>query len=189
MAAPASRRRLQPRPLVLHGKTANPGLLCRLYVCRGDALYHSGNAQGLLADYIRACKIDLLRTSKLIVEHLVRDIGANYRLLLANCDKHLGMNPDDVVVFARRGLVRLLVGHDADAQRDFDEFYRKNPHNPMGVVKGLIDEAIRFRERHGSVVPGDTIGLRPPRLGNSSSNGEHSVHPMHSDGPNHLLIR
>jgi tetratricopeptide (TPR) repeat protein len=153
------------RALALYGDTAAPEVLCRLFVSRGDALYHTGNAAGLLADYRRSAKIDIDRTAKLIVSRIARDIEASCRLLLANCDKHLRACPDDAVVYARRGLVYLLLGQDADARRDIDEYYRRNPGNPLVLFNRLIEEATRYREQHGAVVPGDTFGFCPPQLG------------------------
>ena len=151
--------------LRLYGRDAPPGVLCRLHVSRGDARYHAGSADGLLADYRQAFRLDPEAAAGLIVGRLARDIEANFNLLLANCDKHLRANPDDFIVFARRGVVWLLVGQDGDAQRDLDRFYQKHPNNPLGIVRRLADKAREYRTRHGVVTPGNDPTLLPPQLG------------------------
>jgi tetratricopeptide (TPR) repeat protein len=151
--------------LRLYGRAAPPGVLCRLHVSRGDARYHSGSGDGLLADYRQAFRLDPDAAARLIVGRLARDIEANFNLLLANCDKHLRANPDDFIAFARRGVVWLLAGKDVDAQRDLDRFYQKHPNNPLGIVRQLADKAREYRERHGVVIPGNDPTLLPPQLG------------------------
>jgi tetratricopeptide (TPR) repeat protein len=146
------------------GTPVTNAALCRLYICRGDALYHDGNAAGLFADYRRAYQLDPDQAARLIVERLARDIAVNHQLVLANCDKHLKANPDDAIAYARRGLVHLLTGNDADARQDIDRFYQKHPHNPLGLLRALIEKAHLHRQEHGAVVPGDTPGFRPPQM-------------------------
>jgi tetratricopeptide (TPR) repeat protein len=151
--------------LRLYGTDAPPAVRCRLHVSRGDARYHSGSGDGLLADYRQAFRLDPDAAARLIVQRLARDIQANFNLLLANCDKHLRANPDDYISFARRGVVWLLAGHDDQAQRDLDLFYAKHPNNPLGVVRQLAEKAQEYRQRHGVVMPGNDPTLLPPQLG------------------------
>lgn len=143
------------RAIELYGPAASPEVLCRLHVCRGDAHYHNGSISGLVADYAAAFRIDADQAAELIAERLAKDIEANFRILIANCDKHLVANPDDFIVHARRGLVFHLVGHDADAQREFDSYYQKRK-NPPPYMKMVIDKARQYRDRHGAVIPGNT---------------------------------
>lgn len=147
------------RALDLLGPAGSAAVRCRLHVCRGDARYHAGSVAGLVADYAAAFRLDPDRAAALIVERLAKDAAANFRLLLANCDKHLLADPGDFIVHARRGLVHLLVGQDAEAQADFDAYYRKR-RNPPALTQALIEAARRHRERHGVVTPGDTP-IRP----------------------------
>jgi tetratricopeptide (TPR) repeat protein len=151
--------------LRLYGPAASAAVLCRLHVSRGDARYHSGSPDGLLADYRRAFQLDPDAAARLIVERLARDIEANFNLLLANCDKHLRADPADFIAFARRGVVWLLAGKDDDAQRDFDRFYHIHPHNPLGLVRRLADAARHYRHEHGIVEAGNNPDLLPPQLG------------------------
>lgn len=143
------------------GVAPNP-VLCRLYVCRGDASYHDGNAAGLLANYRQAFQLEPKLACQLVVERLARDLEANARLVFANCDKHLRENPNDFIAFARRGLVWLLLGNDAEGQADLARFYEKHPKNPLGLVKALSEEAQRYRVENGPVQPGESLVNRPP---------------------------
>jgi tetratricopeptide (TPR) repeat protein len=154
------------RALDLYRKAgAAPAVLCRLHVHRGDALYHAGQAGALPVEYRRAFALDADLAARLVVERLAKDAAANYRVLLANCNKHLIENPGDHLVHARRGLVALLTGQDGDAQLDFDQFYKKRPPNPVDLLPKLIEAAREYRGRHGTVVSGDTVGVAPPALG------------------------
>lgn len=149
--------------ITLYGPAADPAVLARLHVNRGDARYHNGDANGLLDDYARAFRLAPAVAARQIVERLAKDAETNFRLLQANCDKHLKADPQDAIAHARRGLVALLIGQDADAQRDFDTFYRLHPHNPLGLLKTLIAAARRRRVEYGSVIPGDSGGANPAR--------------------------
>jgi hypothetical protein len=140
-------------------------VLARLHVNRGDARYHNGETLGLREDYVRAFRLAPADAARLIVERLAKDIESNFHILLANCDKHLNADPGDFIAHGRRGLVRLLIGQDADAQSDFDCFYRLHPHNPLGLLCSLINAADQYRREHGHVVPGDNPSVLPPRAG------------------------
>jgi tetratricopeptide (TPR) repeat protein len=154
------------RAVALYRQQGAPApVYCRLFICRGDARYHQGDSAGLLVDYRQAFQLDADLAARLVVERMACDIEANFRLLLANCDKHLQSNPKDFVAYARRGVVWLLVGQDDDAQRDFDRFYQLHPHNPLGLVRRLAEKARDHRAAQGPVVPGDSPDFRPPQLG------------------------
>ena len=86
--------------------------------------------------YRRAFRLDARQTCQLIIERLAADIRANLNLVLANCDKHL-QNPSDDIAHARRALVWLLMGRDADADRDFEDCYRKRTRS-LGLLELLI---------------------------------------------------
>lgn len=151
------------RALALYRKQGkvDPALLCRLHVHRGDASYHDGNAAGLLTNYKQAFQYNPDLAARLIVERLADDVQVNFRLVLANCDKHLRENPDDFIAYARRALVWILIGQDDDAGRDIEQFHQKR-RNPIGLLPPLLEQAKEYRQRHGPVIPGDTIGAAPP---------------------------
>jgi Tfp pilus assembly protein PilF len=152
------------RALALYEEASAPRtVFCRLHLHRGDARYHAGDSDGLLDDYRRAFELDPRLAARLFVERLAADIRANLQLVLANCDKHLMMNPADHIVHARRGLVYLLMGQDADAERDFEQFHRKRTRK-LGLLEIMIPEARKYRDEHGPVQPGEgqAPGSAPP---------------------------
>ncbi len=62
--------------------------------------------------------------------------------MLENCRKHIRINPDDLVAYARRGLTLLLQGRDAEAEADFQQILRRGP-EWQGPLRLLIDAARR----------------------------------------------
>src|SRR5207247_963881 len=71
--------------LYLQRERVDPAVLCRLHLHRGDASYHSGNPDGLRANYCQAFQYDADLGPRLVVERLARDIQANFRLVQIDC--------------------------------------------------------------------------------------------------------
>lgn len=143
--------------------TAPADVVCRLHIHRGDARYHTGDIAGFVDDYRRAFQLDPRAAARLIIERLAADIRSNLRLVLANCGQHLMANQADDIAHARRGLIYLLMGQDADADRDFEQFHRKHVQK-LGLIEILIPEARKYRDEHGPVQPGvgQAPGSAPP---------------------------
>ncbi len=120
----------------------DPGL-CAVYVSRGHARYHRRDPLGT-QDYRMAFRLDPRLAASEIVRVLVQDLGRDPEAVLTNCRKHIRINPDDLVAYARRGLTRLLRGEDAEAQADFREVLRRGP-EWSEVIRLLADEANRRR--------------------------------------------
>jgi tetratricopeptide (TPR) repeat protein len=141
------------RTLELLGRTsAGPARLWRAYVYRGDARYHAGDRAGLLDDYRRGFQIDADMAAGLVITRLADDIRCNLAAVLADCAKHLRLAPDDAVTHARRGLVRLLQGREAEAQKDFDHFLALNP-GDRDQLATLIARAEQQRNSPAPRVP------------------------------------
>jgi tetratricopeptide (TPR) repeat protein len=107
---------------------------CRLYIHRGDCRYHAGDRPGILSDYRKAFQLNPSLAAELVVARLARDIKADLGILMADGIKHLRLDPVDYVAYSRRGLVFLLQGRDADAQKDFERVVLYNPD-----VRDLLD--------------------------------------------------
>jgi serine/threonine-protein kinase len=144
-------------------RTAPADISCRLHIHRGDARYHAGDSAGFVADYRRAFQLNPRAAARLVVERLAADIRSNLRQVLANCAKHLLANHADDIAHARRGLIYLLMGQDADADRDFEQFHRKHVQK-LGLIEILILAARKYRDEHGPVQPGEgqAPGSAPP---------------------------
>lgn len=140
--------------------TVDAALLCRLHLQRGDASYHSGNPDGLLADYCQAFQHDADLGPRLVVERIARDIQANFRMVLADCFKHLRSNPADYIAHARRTVVYLLIGQDDEAGKALERFHKHHPPVTLGMIHMLMAKARQHCQEHGVVVPGETAGVR-----------------------------
>ncbi|MBL8794206.1 MAG: tetratricopeptide repeat protein [Planctomycetia bacterium] len=130
-------------------------LYCRLHLHRGDARYHLGEPNALLADYRLAFAGNTELAARVVVERLAQDLRANSRLVLANCLEHQRRNPNDFVAWSRRSLVWLLLGQDGEAQADAEQFYRVSPRNPSPLHEALTAQARLYRERQGVIIPNE----------------------------------
>jgi tetratricopeptide (TPR) repeat protein len=93
------------------------------YVSRGNARYHLRDPRGLV-DYRMAFRIDPNLAAQEVARTLTILDASN---VLTNCDKHLRINDRDVVAYARRGLTRILMGREAEAEADFVRFRELAP--------------------------------------------------------------
>jgi hypothetical protein len=91
-----------------------------------------------------AFRLDPRLAAAEIVRVLLEDLARDPEAVQTNCRKHLRINPDDLVAYARRGLTRLLRGEGAEAEEDFRELLRRGP-EWSEVLRHLIDEANRRR--------------------------------------------
>ena len=113
------------------------------YIARGNARFHVRDPRGH-ADYRAAFLLDPVLVATKIVRKLAADLRSDPVGVLAGCDRHLKLDPDDLVAYARRGLTRLLQGRDGDAGRDFDQILLRSP-DWKAHLELLIDEARRRR--------------------------------------------
>jgi tetratricopeptide (TPR) repeat protein len=113
---------------------------CAAYIGRGNARYHIQDPEGFL-DYRKAFSIDPVRAASTLIRLIVEDIRTNSDVL-ADCERHLARNPNDFLASARRGLTLLLLGREAEAHRDFQEFIDRNPAGQRNLER-LIEEARR----------------------------------------------
>jgi hypothetical protein len=109
-------------------------------ITRGNAHYHNrdGAASG---DYKAAFRLDPDQTTRelvaIVVDHARRAPGT----VLEHCRKHLRIDPDDIMSYARRGLTLLLLGRDAEAEPDFERMRRLDPE--WGPLLALLIEGVR----------------------------------------------
>ncbi len=118
---------------------------CAAYISRGHARYHRRDPHGL-DDYRMAFRLDARLAATEIVRVLLQDICRDSRAVLENCRKHIRINPEDLVAYARRGLTSLLEGRVVEAEQDFQQVLRLGP-EWAGPLRLLINEASR---RHAS---------------------------------------
>lgn len=140
--------------LALYGPLPpNSILYCRLHIHRADARYHLGDVGALVSGYRQAFAGNKEFSARIVVERLALDARANLKRLLANCFDHLRRNPNDLVAWSRRSLIWLLLGKDAEAQSDAEQFYRLSPVNPSPMFEALVAQAKHYRDKHGVLVP------------------------------------
>jgi len=140
--------------LALYGPLPpNSVLYCRLHIHRADARYHLGDVAALVKGYQQAFAGNRELSARIVIERLALDARANLKRLLANCFDHLRRNPNDLVAWSRRSLVWLLLGKDAEAQADSEQFYRLSSTNPNSNYEALVAQAKLYREKHGVLVP------------------------------------
>ena len=116
----------------------DPGL-CAAYISRGHARYHRRDPLGI-SDYRIAFRLDAGLAATEIIRALIEDLRRDPDAALENGRKHIRINPDDLVAYARRGLTLLLQGRDVEAEEDFQQVLTRGPEwgGPLGL---LIDEA------------------------------------------------
>ena len=74
--------------------------------------------EGLL-DYRTAFRINPTLAARALVGILADQLKQNAAALFADCEKHLQKYPRDAMTYGRRGLVLLLQGKDAEADKRF----------------------------------------------------------------------
>jgi tetratricopeptide (TPR) repeat protein len=113
-------------------------------LARGHAHYHLNDPAAAEHDYRAAFLLDPTYYAERIVQVLIEQIQRDVRAAMLDSDRHLHHTPDDFHSLARRGILFLLQGQDAEAQRDFDHYRQLNP---IGVprIDALIAEARQRR--------------------------------------------
>ena len=94
---------------------------CVACISRGNARYHKRDP-GAILDYRKAFTLDPWLAAQTVVRILADDLERDAAHVFANCASHLRDNPDDASAYCRRGLSHLLLGRDAEAEADFQEF-------------------------------------------------------------------
>jgi tetratricopeptide (TPR) repeat protein len=88
------------------------------YISRANARFHRRDPESF-RDYLRAFAIHPESASREIVRILASDLQRDPEAVLKNCQKHLRINPSDVIAMARRGLTLFLKGRAQEAEADF----------------------------------------------------------------------
>jgi tetratricopeptide (TPR) repeat protein len=101
----------------------NPRLFW-VYLLRGNARYHQGDWRGLRADYAQAFAQAGPRAAALAVRALRKGLASDPVKSLQDCEDHLKRDPEDAMGLARRGLLRVLLGRDDEAEEDFERCRR-----------------------------------------------------------------
>ena len=73
--------------------------------------------------------------------------------VLTNCDKHLRLNGRDAIAYARRGLTRMLMGHEAEAEADFARFRELAPDMAACLARVIDWLRVRFAAQAASIIP------------------------------------
>jgi tetratricopeptide (TPR) repeat protein len=119
---------------------------CVAYISRGNARYHQRDPDAVL-DYRKAFRLDPWLAAQAIVRILADDLQRDPAHVFANCASHLRQNPDDVSAYCRRGLSYLLLGQEAEAAKDFEQFLaRPSPTAQQNLA--LLVRAVRLRRGH-----------------------------------------
>jgi tetratricopeptide (TPR) repeat protein len=112
------------------------------YISRGHARYHRRDPRSS-TDYQMAFLIDPHAAASEIARSLDEDLRRNAEAVLTNCLRHLRINPNDLMAYARRGLSLLLLGRDEEARADLEVIRARGP----GLWPDLerVVEAVRLR--------------------------------------------
>ena len=87
-----------------------------------------------------------LATHTFIVRTLAAALEEDPTVTLQSCHEHVGQDPDGPIGYARRGLTLLLLGNDAEADADFDQFRRRSPED-AGHFQELLRQVLERRGR------------------------------------------
>jgi tetratricopeptide (TPR) repeat protein len=130
--------------------------LCTGYLSRANARFHKRD-RGCREDYRAAFRLDPRLAAREIIRLLADGLRHDLPGVLTNCGKHLRIDPDDLVAYARRGLTLLLAGRDADAGRDIRAVLLRDPgwEQPLRL---LVQEALRQRAGSRTEGPGGRGG-------------------------------
>jgi tetratricopeptide (TPR) repeat protein len=120
--------------------------LAWVYVLRGQARYHLGDPAGMRADYQRAFELDPRVSAWMILQALTRAARGDAAGELDSCAAHLSRNPGDPFNLARRGLLLVLLGRRAEADRDLEVFRVAEPWAAAHLER-LVANAARCSER------------------------------------------
>ncbi len=95
--------------------------MCGAYISRGNARYHLRDPRAL-EDFERAFGMDAALAARELVRSLQENLKRDKVEVLANCRKHLRLDPNDACALARRGLSLVLLGREAEAKEDLMKF-------------------------------------------------------------------
>lgn len=120
--------------------------LCMLYLSRGNARHHLRDF-ACRDDYHTAFQLHPQAAAAEVVRIVVNDLQTDAAVVLENCRKHVRMCPEDVIAYARRGISLWLVGRQAEAEKDFEQFIRRRP-DWKGHLERIIEAARQQRVGH-----------------------------------------
>lgn len=118
------------------------------YISRAHARYHQRDARSFV-DYIRAVELNPEVAAREIARAAALHARDDAAGVVANCSKHLRINPGDVTALVRRGLTLLLVGREAEAWVDFETAVELAPRFRQHL-EAIVAAAQQFR---GAVIP------------------------------------
>jgi tetratricopeptide (TPR) repeat protein len=124
---------------------------CLIHIYRAHAHYHLRSRAAFLADYHHGFGLNRDLGASTVIRVLETQARKDLAGALVNCAQHLQSDPGDFPTYARRGLLLLLAGRDAEAQADLDRFYHYSPNDETEPILGvpitrLVDE-VRQRRR------------------------------------------
>jgi len=131
-----------------------------VYALRGNARYHLTDPVLMRADYRRAFELDPRLAARTIVRALTRLADEDLNTQLASCEDHLLLAPEDPFSHARRGLLLVLLGRDAEARKDFEAFAAQEPEG-ANYLPELIAAAEWYRKRATGTKPKSGIAAPP----------------------------
>ena len=109
--------------------------IAEAYLDRGAARKDKGDRDGAIADYTKAC----------YERGILRGARGDLDGAIADFTKVIEVNPQHAKAYANRGIIMLLQGHDADAQKEFDTALKiENTLNPD--LQSRINQIIRGRK-------------------------------------------
>jgi tetratricopeptide (TPR) repeat protein len=115
-----------------------------VYILRGNARYHGDDWRGLRADYEKAFAQGARRAAAFAVRVLRKGLESDPDKGLRECEEHLVRDPEDTMSFARRGLLRILLGRDDEAEQDFEQCRKLWP-GSTAYLAILLEEAGKRR--------------------------------------------
>ncbi len=124
-----------------------------LYISRGNARYPRRDPRGLV-DFRMAFRLDAEGAARELLRIITTDVKRDGQAVLANCTRHLHINPGDVLASARRGLTLLLLGREAEAAPDLARVRELVP-DTQAYLQRLIELARPSRSPGGTVQPAD----------------------------------
>lgn len=113
------------------------------YVSRGNARLHLRDYL-VETDHLGAFRLNPKLAASEIVRVVAADANRDPAAVLENCRKHIRIFPGDFLAFGRRALTRLLLGDEAGAEPDIQEWSKLAPHWKE-AIRLLVDETMRVR--------------------------------------------
>jgi tetratricopeptide (TPR) repeat protein len=117
---------------------------CVAYISRGNARFHKRDRK-CRDDYRAAFALDARLAASEIIRLLDDGLRHDLAEVLANCEKHLRIDPADVVALARRGLTLLLQGKQPEADTDLQQIQHLDP--SWGSALQLLTAEAKRRAR------------------------------------------